>query len=658
MQEINSDCCNEEHHHHENHHEEHHHHQDADCHDHEGCACEADILENIDKEKKQSKKPLIIFSIGILIFLIGFSIETFLKNNLIGQVFFLIVVVFVGHNIINYGIRNLIKGKVKIEFLVTIATIGAFLLGSGEEGAILVLLFYLAEYLEHYALDRSKKSLVSLVKLTPETGVIKKDSKEIEVNVDEIKLEDIVVVKPGDKIPIDGVIIKGSTSVNQSSITGESIGINRTVGDKVYASTINEEGYVEIKVTKTSNETIFSKIINLIKSSQEKKAKVDIFIDEFAEIYTPIIVILAILVAVLPTLLFNEPIKEWTYRSLVLLVISCPCALAISTPVSMVSAITKGTKNGIIIKGGEYIEELSKIKAVLFDKTGTLTEGKVEISNISPIENHSKIEIMEIACSLESKSKHPIANAFNEYKINNKLNLKEVVNFKSLPGKGLVGDINNETYYIGKSNLFNNVKNEDEKNTIVYVGTEKELLGKISLKDKIREDSESTIKKLKSFNIKSMMITGDNPKTAKSVANKLGIDDYYSDLLPTDKVEIVEKNVEKYKNIVMVGDGVNDAPSLARSNVGIAMGLDGADVAIETGDIVLLEDKLSKIALLIKLAKRTMSKIKQNVVLCILVKGALAIFAILGFVTLWEAILIGDMGLTLIVVGNALLLAK
>lgn len=658
MQEINSDCCNEEHHHHENHHEEHHHHQDADCHDHEGCACEADILENIDKEKKQSKKPLIIFSIGILIFLIGFSIETFLKNNLIGQVFFLIVVVFVGHNIINYGIRNLIKGKVKIEFLVTIATIGAFLLGSGEEGAILVLLFYLAEYLEHYALDRSKKSLVSLVKLTPETGVIKKDSKEIEVNVDEIKLEDIVVVKPGDKIPIDGVIIKGSTSVNQSSITGESIGINRTVGDKVYASTINEEGYVEIKVTKTSNETIFSKIINLIKSSQEKKAKVDIFIDEFAEIYTPIIVILAILVAVLPTLLFNEPIKEWTYRSLVLLVISCPCALAISTPVSMVSAITKGTKNGIIIKGGEYIEELSKIKAVLFDKTGTLTEGKVEISNISPIENHSKIEIMEIACSLESKSKHPIANAFNEYKINNKLNLKEVVNFKSLPGKGLVGDINNETYYIGKSNLFNNVKNEDEKNTIVYVGTEKELLGKISLKDKIREDSESTIKKLKSFNIKSMMITGDNPKTAESVANKLGIDDYYSDLLPTDKVEIVEKNVEKYKNIVMVGDGVNDAPSLARSNVGIAMGLDGADVAIETGDIVLLEDKLSKIALLIKLAKRTMSKIKQNVVLCILVKGALAIFAILGFVTLWEAILIGDMGLTLIVVGNALLLAK
>lgn len=642
------------------HHDHHHHDHDEDCCDHEGCACEVDLLENIDKEEKHSKKPLLIFGIGVIIFLIGYLIENLFTNQIIAQIIFLIGVIYVGHEIIIYGTKSLLKAQVKIEFLVTIATVGAFLLGSGEEGALLILLFFLAEYLEHYALDRSKKSLVDLVKLTPETGIIKKNEKEIEIKVDEIQLDDIVVIKPGDKIPIDGIIVKGETSVNQASITGESMGISKSIGDEVYASTINEEGYIEIKVNKTSKDTIFAKIIELIKSSQEKKAKIDLFIDKFAAIYTPVIVVLAILVAILPNLIFKASLSQWTYRALVLLVISCPCALAISTPVSMVSAITKGTKNGIIIKGGKYIEELAKIKLVLFDKTGTLTEGKLEISEIISTENSTEYKLMEIACSLEGKSKHPIANAFNEYCEKKNIRTWEVSDFKSLPGKGLVGTINNETYYIGKESLFkdDSIKENIDENTSVIVGSENEILGIISLKDKIRKDSGYTIEELKSFNIKTMMITGDNNKTAELVANKLKIDEYRSDLLPEDKVKIVEENVSRFHDVAMVGDGVNDTPSLARANVGIGMGLDGADVAIETSDVVLLENKLSKLIMLIKLSRKTMSKIKQNVIVCLIVKGALAVLAILGFISLWEAIIIGDMGLTLLVVGNALVLAK
>ncbi|MDL2246755.1 cadmium-translocating P-type ATPase [Methanobrevibacter sp. OttesenSCG-928-K11] len=662
-------CCEATHSH-----KEHEHKEEFCCesnHDHDdhvGCACESGILENIEVESKQSKKPFIILGIGAILFGLGLYVSSLesiganiISGELLGQIFFLITVIFVGHGIIKHGLKSLLKKEVKIDFLITIAAIGTFILGEGAEGAALILLFYLAEYLEHYALDRSKRSIVNLVKLTPDIGIIKKDGKEIEVKVDEIEIGDVVVVKPGDKIPIDGKIINGHTSVNQSSITGESIPVNKEIGDEVYASTINEEGYIELKVTKNSKDSVFSKIISLIKESEEKKAKIDIFIDRFAAVYTPIVIVLAILVAILPTLLFGASLTEWTYRALVLLVISCPCALAISTPVSMVSAITAGTKNGIIIKGGEYIEELSKVKAILFDKTGTLTEGNLEISNITPRENHTKDEIIEIACSIEAKSKHPIAKTFNEYHNKNNISLKEVSNFNSIAGKGLVGEIEGKKYYIGKESLFNgNLENDNllESKTNVIVGEENNIYGFISLTDKIRDDSKETINKLKSANIDTMMLTGDNEKIASEVSNKIGLSNYYADLLPEDKVNIVQSLVDKYEDVAMVGDGVNDTPSLARANVGIAMGLGGADVAVETADIVLLEDKLSKLAYLIDLSKKTLGVIKQNVVVCLLVKGLLAVLGIIGLISLWEAVLIGDMGLTLLVVANALRISK
>lgn len=651
----------ESHHHH---HDNHHHHDDTCNHDHHkhgpGCACEADLLENIDEDVEQSKKPLAIFAIGIAVLAIGHIIELLsLAPMIVSQLIFLVGAVYVGHDIMKHGIIELTHKKVKIELLITIATLGAFLLGSGGEGALLMVLFYLGEYLEHYSLNKSKSSLVKLVKMTPDTALVKHDDHEHEKAVKDVKIGDIVIVKPGDKIPVDGIISKGITSVNQASITGESLAVSKTVGDEVYASTINEEGYIEIEVNKNPDDTIFAKIIDLIKNSEENKAKIDVFIDRFAEIYTPIVVVLALLVAVLPPFFIGGSIADWTYRALTLLVIACPCALVISTPVSIVSAITKGTKNGIIIKGGEYVEELSRIKEILFDKTGTLTEGKLEIAEVKTLKDD--VDIMQIACSIESKSKHPIANSFNRYQNDNNLSLLDVDNFASIAGKGLKGEINNITYFVGKKTLFPNQKIEiDNKkmNTTVIIGTEEEVLGIITLKDRIRTESKSTIAKINSLGIKTTMITGDNEETAKSVAEELGLTNYHANLLPEDKVNIVNQSVEQYKDVAMVGDGVNDTPSLARANVGIAMGLDGADVAIETGDIVLLEDKLSKLTLLLDLAKRTMSKIKFNVAFCLTIKVILMILGVAGYINLWEATLIGDMGITLIVVGNSLLLAK
>ncbi len=620
----------------------------AHKHTHDGCACcNGELLENIEETEKQSKKPIAIFVIGIILIAIGY-----LTTSLVSQIIFLIAALFVGKDIIIHGLKQLAHGKVKIELLVTIATFGAFLLGSCEEGSVLMLLFYLGEYIEEYTLNASKKSITNLVKLTPNTAMVKHGDHEHEKAVKDLKIGDIVIVKPGDKIPIDGIIVKGQTTVNQSTITGESLPVSKTVDDEVYESTLNENGYIEIEVSKNPDDTIFAKIIELIKNSEQNKAKIDLFIDKFAQIYTPIVVCLAVAVAVIPTLL-GYSIYEWTYRALTLLVISCPCALVISTPVSIVSAITKGTRNGIIIKGGEYIEALASVKEVLFDKTGTLTEGNLKVSSIESFSKYSDDELLKIACSVESQSNHPIANAFNEYDIEH----LPVEKFSSIDGKGVKGTIDGITYYIGKKTLFD-TDIESKEGTEVLVGTDKEVLGLITLSDTIREESKDTIAALKKLDIKTAMITGDNDKTAKEVASKIGLNNYYGDLLPQDKVKIVEESVEKYGDVAMVGDGINDTPSLAMANVGIAMGLEGADVAIETADVVLLEDKLSKIVSLIKLSRKTLGKIKFNVALCLIVKVTLMVLGIAGYVNLWEAILIGDMGITLIVVGNSLLLAK
>jgi len=672
---------NHDHHEHTHNHEHSHSHKDSCCshdhHDHEHggcCACESGLLEHIDVEEEESKRPYYIMGIGAILFVIGFYIAKFtnitslggypISSNMLSLIPLLLVVIIAGHETIEHGIRSISHGEIKIEFLMTIATIGAFLLGDYSEGAGLMLLFFIGEWLEDFALDKSKKSIANIVKLSPDTGIVKKDGKEIEMAIEDIKIGDIVVIRPGDKIPIDGVIIEGSTSINQASITGESLAVSKTIGDEVYSSTINEEGYIEVRVNKSSENTIFAKIIELIKESEEKKAKVNLLIDRFAKYYTPIVVGLALIVGIIPPLILNQPINQWVYRALVLLVISCPCALIISTPVSIVSAITAGTKNGMVIKGGEYIEELANIKAISFDKTGTLTEGKLIINQVIPAEEE-KEELMKIACSIEAKSKHPIAEAFKEYAVKEKTDIVSVENFKSIAGNGLIGEINGTCYKLGKKDFFDkdiiptiDGDSDNADKTQVYVGTEDKILGIISLSDKIRDESISTIAKLNKDNIKTIMLTGDNEQTAKQVASEIGLSDYYANLLPEDKVNKVHELVENEKHVAMVGDGVNDTPSLARANVGIAMGMGGADVAVETADIILMRDDLSKIGYLTDLAKKTMGVIKQNITATLVIKASLAILGILGLVSLWGAIIIGDMGLTLIVVGNALRIAR
>lgn len=656
------DCCSDEHHHHHNH-------------SHSGgCACcnGEGILSDIDKEEETSKRPYYTIAFGIIIFILAYFIGEFnfnyglITSHNLSIVLYVLLVVVVGFDTIKEGIEGIFNLQVKIEFLMTIAVIGAFALNSCAEGALLILLYYISEFLEDLSIDKSKKSISNLVRLSPDTATVLKDGREEEIEVDKLNIGDIVVVKPGDKIPVDGIIKKGSTSVNQASITGESLAVSKNIGDEVFSSTINEEGYIEVEVSKTADNTVFAKIVELIKDSEEKKAHIDIFVDKFAKYYTPIVVVLAILVATIPTLIFAQPFSTWVYRALCLLVISCPCAVAISTPVSMVSAITAGTNNGIIIKGGEYVEELSNIKAIMFDKTGTLTEGKLKIDNIVPTDGKNREDILKIACSIEAKSSHPIAKTFMECADKNKYELYEVDNFKNIPGKGLTGLINNESYYVGNKELFNynedlksdinDLKPEEDK-TLIIIGNSREILGYITLNDKIRDDTPSTLKYLNENNIETMMITGDNEKTAKTVSDSIGINKYYANLLPDDKVNIVRDVASEYKNIAMVGDGVNDAPSLAMSNVGIAMGM-GSDVAIETGDIVLLNDNISKLSYLVGLAKKTMNVVKTNISVAVAVKAILAVVAILGFIALWEAITIGDVGLTLVVVANALRLAN
>jgi Cd2+/Zn2+-exporting ATPase len=623
--------------------------------------CSANIYE--DKEPENRIKTIYIVAISAIILATALYLDFFTGQKILAEILYVTVVIISGYETVPNGFRSLFKGKFSINLLITIAAVGAFSIGQGAEGASVIFLFFIAEFLEDYAGERAKKSIGSLVKLTPQTATVKRDGQNLKLHAHAVDVDEIVVVMPGDKIPLDGIIVKGISSVNEAAITGESIPVTKNEGDTVYAGTINEEGYFELRVTKRSDETVLSKIIDLVKTSQNNKSKTEAFIDKFSNYYTPSILLLAVIVATVPPFILGLNFDTWFYRALVLLVVSCPCALAISTPVSMVSGITAGTNNGVLIKGGEYVEEMQRIRTIVFDKTGTLTEGKLELTDIIPLNNYSKDRIIEITGSLESKSKHPIAEAVVKYTEEKGIKLLEITNFKSVTGKGVKGQINKEMFYVGRKSLLTILndfpddlieKLEINGKTVLIIADQDHVIGLIGLMDKIRISSESTIRSLKERNIKTIMLTGDNEGTAKAVSSKIGIDKHYSGLLPEDKVKIINELILKDEHVAMVGDGVNDAPALARSNVGIAMGSAGSDIAIDTADIALMHDNISKISYIIDLSRKTMSVVKQNVSLSIIVKGSFAFFTILGFVSLWMAVAFGDMGLTLVVIINAL----
>ena len=544
-----------------------------------------------------------------------------------------------------------------------IACVASFIIGHPEEGAAVTFLYYIAEFLEDYAEHRAKRSIKSLVEIAPETARVKVGDTEELKKVDEVDIGETVIVKPGDKVPLDGQVTYGSSTINQASITGESLPVLKEPGDEVFSGTVNEDGYIEMIVTKKAKDSVISKIVTLVKRSQLNRSETETLVEKIAKYYTPIMMVGATCVAFIPPLFFGQNLVDWVYKALSLLVISCPCAFLISTPVGMVSSITSATKNGVLIKGSTYVEEMRNVKAVIFDKTGTLTEGKLELSNIKILDDeHSEEDILKIAASLEHQSSHPIAKAVMDYAESKNIEIEEISDFKNIPGKGIIASIKGEQYYASNESLIEDsvidisqeeINKYSEGKTIIFIGNSEKVLAIITVSDKIRANAKEVIKDLKDQGVQTVMLTGDNKIAGRSVADEIGIDYVYSNLLPEDKLNILDTIRNKFGDVAMVGDGINDAPALARANIGIAMGAAGSDVAIETADVALMQDDISKLPYLFSLSHKTMGIIKQNIGLAISVKLLGVVLAVLGIITLMMSVGFGDLGLTMLVILNS-----
>ncbi|RJQ13697.1 MAG: cadmium-translocating P-type ATPase [Nitrospiraceae bacterium] len=633
--------------------------------------CAVDFFE--EKPPLWRRENLITAAVAGIFLSAGLIVQFFTPYHLAAQLLFVTVVAIAGKGIFKKAGRSILRRRLDMNCLMSIAAVGAFFIGHGEEGAAVIFLFFVAEFLEEYASDNARKSISRLLSLAPETAKIRRGGKEIELHVHEVKIADILIVRPGEKIALDGKVVTGHSSVDESTITGESLPVEKVEGDEVFAGTMNEDGYIEVEVGKKAEDTLLSKIIKLVEEAEKKKSKTERYIDRFAHYYTPTVIGLAFATFLIPTFIMGLEWHVWFYRALVLLVVSCPCAMAISTPVAMVSAITSAARHGVLIKGASFIEELSRVKACAFDKTGTLTKGKLEVLDIIGFNGHSSQEVLSVAASLEAHSAHPIAKAVLRKAHSEDIPLKQTSGFRYRKGKGLEARINGKTYYSGSRNLFGELSPalpagisyheelshfETEGKTAIFISSEKEAVGVIALGDKVRDNAASTISRIRGLNIRTEMLTGDNKKVAGALAGKIGIDEYHAELLPEDKVKVVEKLSERFGSVAMVGDGVNDAPALAAANVGIAMGTIGSDAAIETADIALMQDDLSRIEYLILLSRKTMRIVRQNVTASVLIKGSFTILASLGLINLWVAVGIGDMGLSLAVISNAMRLTR
>ena len=617
-----------------------------------------------------SNRPIqIMVSSGIL-FIAGHILEYLSFDMTIVTIIYMIAALIAGYEIAVMAYNSLVKRHtIGPALLVVIACIASFIIGHGEEGAAVALLYYIAEFLEDYAELRAKRSIKSLVELAPETARVKVDGGEEVRNVDQVKIGEIVIIRPGDKVPLDGNIVHGTSAINQASITGESLPVTKTVGDEVFSGTVNEDGYLEMVVTKEAKDSVISKIVTLVKRSQLNRSTTETLVERISKYYTPLMIVISACVAFIPPLFFGQNLVDWVYKALSIMVISCPCAFLISTPIGMVSAITSATRKGVLIKGSTYVEEMRNVKAVIFDKTGTLTEGKLALSDINVLDDaYSEEEVVRIAASLEHSSSHPIAQAIVDYAGINEISFDEIEDFKNIPGKGIVGTVDGKRYYAANESLIEgsefNVSREEinkytaEGKTLVFIGDEKGVIAGLTVVDKIRDNAQDVIRDLKDQGIKTIMLTGDNKMAANKVANEIGLDYVYSDLLPEDKLNILDTIRNKFGDVAMVGDGINDAPALARANIGIAMGAAGSDVAIETADVALMQDDISKLPYLFSLSQKTMNIIKQNISLSIFVKALFVILAILGLITLMMSVGIGDLGLTLVVILNSFRIAR
>ena len=577
-----------------------------------------------------------------------------------------------GYSLFIKGFKNLSKFKFDMSTLMTIAIIGAALIGEWGEGATVVILFAISEVLERYSMDKARQSIESLMDIAPKEALIRRGKQELMISVDDIQVGDIMIVKPGQKLAMDGIVLKGTSTLNQAAITGESVPVTKTIDDEVFSGTLNEEGLLEVRVTKLVEDTTLSKIIHLVEEAQAERAPSQAFVDKFAKYYTPAIVALALLIAIVPPL-FGGDWSVWIYQGLSVLVVGCPCALVVSTPVSVVTAIGNAAKNGVLIKGGIHLEEAGHLKVIAFDKTGTLTKGVPAVTDIVTFSGNEN-ELLMLTAALEKGSQHPLASAITKKAEAAGLHFNEVSveDFQSITGKGIKATIQNEMYYVGSPNLFEEIlpnhidqtisvqisRLQTQGKTVMVLGTAYEILGLVAVADQVRTTSKEVIEKLHQLGIeKTVMLTGDNQRTAEAIGQEVGVTDIRADLLPEDKLNFIKELRERYSSVAMVGDGVNDAPALAASTVGVAMGGAGTDTALETADIALMSDDLSKLPFTIKLSRRALRTIKQNITFSLVVKAIALLLVIPGWLTLWIAIF-ADMGATLIVTLNSLRLLK
>jgi len=631
--------------------------------------------------------------------------------------FFLIAVAASGTTILRHGYDSLRRRSLDIDLLMSTAIVGALAVSAGfgaglyMEAALLAVLFNLAELLEEYSVTRARDSLTELLELAPDEATIRRDGEEVTVPADSVSAGDVVIVRPGERIPADGIVREGESAIDQSPITGESVPVDKVAGDEVFAGTINESGYMEIEATATASETTLSRIVELVESAEANKTEQEQFVDRFAAWYTPVVIALAVLTALVPPVLIEGSLSieiagiggaiggswlEWFVNGLTLLVLACPCAFVISTPVSVVSGITSGARNGVLVKGGDHLEAMGEIGAIALDKTGTLTSGELTVTDVIPLNDHTEADVLRCARGLETRSEHPIGEAIVEHADDRSIETPAVEAFESITGKGVEASLHEDKHYAGKPALFDQVgfdlghvhaatdggvvasKSHDlcerhdcldlydgvipelqaEGKTVVLVGTEDELEGIIAVADEVRPEAKRTIERLRELGLERIvMLTGDNERTAGAIADQLGIEEHRAGLLPEEKVEAIRELDEDHDGVAMVGDGVNDAPALATATVGIAMGAAGTDTALETADIALLSDDLSRLPYLYELSNRANEVIRQNIWGSLGTKALLALGVPFGLVTTWMAVLIGDAGMTLAITGNAMRLS-
>lgn len=620
------------------------------------------------------KTENILAGISLLFVVLGYMFGTMRGETdplTIGM--FIIAILVGGIGIFKTGFRNLVRFEFDMKTLMTIAVIGAAIIGEWEEAAVVVFLFAVSEALEAYSMDKARQSIRQLMDIAPPTATIKRAHgehfHEMELPTEEIEIGDILIVKPGQKIAMDGIVVSGLSAVNQAAITGESIPVSKTVDDEVFAGTLNEEGALEVRVTKRVEDTTIAKIIHLVEEAQAEKAPSQQFVDRFAKYYTPAIMIVALLVAVLPPLFIGDW-QHWIYQGLAVLVVGCPCALVVSTPVAIVTAIGNAARQGVLIKGGIHLEQLGHIEAIAFDKTGTLTKGQPAVTDIITSQEMSEDYVLQLVAAVEKQSQHPLAKAILQAL--HEKNLTEFIptDFQSVTGKGAYATVDDQIIYVGSLKWIATLTTVDEMikdqvyhlqqqgKTVVAAVSNDQFIGMIGIADQLRQESKEVLNKLDGLKVKhKVMLTGDAEPTAQAIATSLNMTDVRASLLPAEKLMAIKDLRAQFGAVAMVGDGVNDAPALAAADVGIAMGGAGTDAALETADIALMSDDLTKLPYTIGLSRKTLRIIKENIIFALALKLIALLLVIPGWLTLWIAIF-ADMGATLLVVLNSLRLIK